>query len=136
MRRILVEAARRKERVRHGGDIRRVDLNEACSLIEPIPDDLLALDEALDRLEKIDAARARLVKLRFFAGLTIPEAAQALGISRATAERHWTFARTWLFAEISGDSSPKKNLKTVEGILNISSHCLPEPHRTPRCAEP
>jgi len=105
MRRILVERARRKQRVRHGGEFRRIDLDEGCSLAEPIPEELLAVDEALERLERIDSARARLVKLRFFAGMTIPEAAAAMGISRATAERHWTFARTWLFAEISGDSA-------------------------------
>ena len=85
MRRVLVENARRKQRVKHGGGRQRLDL-----------------DEALTRLAERDPSRAELVKLRFFAGLTMPEAAQALGLSLATAERHWTFVRTWLFAELTG----------------------------------
>jgi RNA polymerase sigma factor (TIGR02999 family) len=105
MRRILVEQARRKQRVRHGGGRMRIELNEACSLVQPPSDDLLALDEALTRLAARDPVRADLVKLRFFAGLTMPEAAQALGISLATAERYWTFARTWLYAELTADDS-------------------------------
>jgi RNA polymerase sigma factor (TIGR02999 family) len=105
MRRILVEAARRKGRVRHGGGQRRIDLDE-CNLAPEFPgDDLLAIDEALTRLAELDPKRAELVKLRFFAGLTMPEAAVALGISLATAERQWAFARTWLYAELS-DSQP------------------------------
>lgn len=103
MRRILVERARRKKRIRHGGDYQRIQLDEGCTMVEPAPDELLDLHEALGRLEAMDATRARIVKLRFFAGLTIPEAAQAMNISRATAERYWTFARTWLFAEIARD---------------------------------
>ena len=106
MRRILVERARRKKRIRHGGGLKRVDLDEGCSLADPDPDEILDLNEALSRLESMDPIRARLVKLRFFAGLTIPDAAQAMGISRATAERHWTFARTWLFAEMAKDEQP------------------------------
>jgi RNA polymerase sigma factor (TIGR02999 family) len=107
MRRILVENARRKARVRHGGGLRRVDIDAGCSLAEPPPDDdLLALDAALDRLAALDPRRAELVKLRFFAGLTMPEAAAALNISTATAERYWAFARTWLFAEIGGEPPP------------------------------
>jgi RNA polymerase sigma factor (TIGR02999 family) len=106
MRRILVEQARRKQRVRHGGGRNRLDLDEACALVQPPADDLLALDEALTRLAAIDPHRAELVKLRFFAGLTMPEAAQALGISLATAERQWAFVRTWLYAELSGEESP------------------------------
>ncbi len=103
MRRILVEKARRRKRIRHGGGRQRIDLDEACSLIQPPSDDLLALDEALTRLAALNSVRAELVKLRFFAGLTMPEAAAALGISLATAERYWTFARTWLYAELSGE---------------------------------
>jgi RNA polymerase sigma factor (TIGR02999 family) len=106
MRRILVEQARRKQRVRHGGGRQRIDLDEACAVVQPPSDDLLALDEALTRLADRDPVRADLVKLRFFAGLTMPEAARALGISLATAERYWTFARTWLFAELSGEEAP------------------------------
>jgi RNA polymerase sigma factor (TIGR02999 family) len=101
MRRILVEAARRKGRARHGGGQRRIDLGESALVTESPGDDLLAIDEALTRLAEFDPMRADLVKLRFFAGLTMPEAAAALGISLATAERHWAFARTWLYAELS-----------------------------------
>jgi RNA polymerase sigma factor (TIGR02999 family) len=100
MRRILVENARRKHSVRHGGGRQRLDLDEALSLAEP-RHDLLALDEALTRLAEKQPLKAELVKLRFFAGLTMPEAAQALGISLATAERYWTFARSWLYAELA-----------------------------------
>jgi RNA polymerase sigma factor (TIGR02999 family) len=105
MRRILVEAARRKGRARHGGGQRRIDLDERDFVAESPSDDLLAIDDALTRLAELDPKRAELVKLRFFAGLTMPEAAAALGISLATAERHWAFARTWLYAELS-DSQP------------------------------
>jgi RNA polymerase sigma factor (TIGR02999 family) len=101
MRRILVESARHKGRVRHGGGGRRVDLDAACPVTAAPDDDLLAIDEALTRLAGLDPVRAELVKLRFFAGLTMPEAAVALGISVATAERYWSFARTWLYAELS-----------------------------------
>jgi RNA polymerase sigma factor (TIGR02999 family) len=100
MRRILVENARRKHSVRHGGGRQRLDLDEALSLTEP-RHDLLALDEALTRLTEKQPLKAELVKLRFFAGLTMPEAAEALGISLATAERYWTFARSWLYAELA-----------------------------------
>jgi RNA polymerase sigma factor (TIGR02999 family) len=100
MRRILVEKARRKQCVRHGGGRQRLDLDEALSLPEP-REDLLALDEALSRLAEKQPLKAELVKLRFFAGLTMPESAQALGISLATAERYWTFARSWLYAELA-----------------------------------
>ena len=100
MRRILVEAARRKGRARHGGGRRRVELTDIPAAV---PDeDLLALDEALGRLAVRDPVRADLVKLRYFAGLTVPQAAAALGISVATAERYWAFARAWLFAELNG----------------------------------
>jgi RNA polymerase sigma factor (TIGR02999 family) len=104
MRRILVEQARRKQRVRHGGGRKRIDLDEACSVVIPPSDDLLALDEALTRLATRDPVRAELVKLHFFAGLTMSEAAQILGISLSTAERNWRFARAWLFAELADDA--------------------------------
>lgn len=107
MRRILVEAARRKGRVRHGGQRRRVELTEFPA--DAPPDELLDLDEALDRLAARDPARADVMKLRFFAGLTIPEVAAAQGISVATAERHWAFARAWLFAELN---DPEENPPT------------------------
>ena len=93
MRRILVESARRKARIKHGGGKARLNLDAACSLADEMPSvDLVALDEALSRLAAEAPAKAELVKLRFFAGLTMPEAAAALGISLTTAERHWTYA--------------------------------------------
>jgi RNA polymerase sigma factor (TIGR02999 family) len=100
MRRILIDNARRKNRPKHGGDRRRVTGDVAAPRPEMPPEDLLALDEALDKLAKEEPAKAELVKLRFFAGLTMPEVAEALGVSLATAERHWTYARTWLYAEL------------------------------------
>ena len=104
MRRILVERARRKARLRHGRGRTRVDLDSGCRTSDPPGLDLLALDEALTRLAAAEPVKAELVKLRFFAGLTMPEAAAALGVSLATAERHWTFARSWLYAELAEDS--------------------------------
>ena len=104
MRRILIENARRKQRPKHGGDHQRVNLDEACSLADGRSEDLLALDEALTKLADMAPARAELVKLRFFVGMTIPEAAEVLGISHATAERHWTYARVWLYCELNGDA--------------------------------
>ena len=109
MRRILVENARRKASLKHGGQRQRVALDSACSVTEPPSLDLLALDEALCKLATSEPAKADLVKLRFFAGLTMPEAAAALGISLATAERYWTFARSWLYAELTDDARPPPN---------------------------
>jgi RNA polymerase sigma factor (TIGR02999 family) len=100
MRRILVDNARRKRRPKHGGDLKRVDLDEAVAVTLSPVIDLLALDEALTKLAAQEPVKAELVKLRFFAGLTIPEAAQVLGISEATAERYWTYARVWLYSEL------------------------------------
>jgi RNA polymerase sigma factor (TIGR02999 family) len=104
MRRILVEQARRKRRLKHGGQHQRVDLESGC-LVSAAPSlDLLALDEALTRLAETEPAKAELVKLRFFAGLTMPEAAAVLEISLATAERYWTFAKSWLYAELADEA--------------------------------
>ncbi|MFL5245265.1 MAG: ECF-type sigma factor, partial [Gemmataceae bacterium] len=104
MRRILVESARRKGRLKHGREHQRVDLESGC-LVSAAPSlDLVALDEAMSRLAETEPAKAELVKLRFFAGLTMPEAAAALGISLATAERYWTFAKSWLYAELADDA--------------------------------
>ncbi|HZZ27931.1 MAG TPA: ECF-type sigma factor [Pirellulales bacterium] len=103
MRRILVEQARRKGRIKHGGQQRRVELDSACAVSESPSTDLIAIDEAVSKLAAVEPMKAELVKLRFFAGLTMPEAAAALDISLATAERHWSFARTWLFAEMTED---------------------------------
>ena len=103
MRQVLVEHARRKKRHKHGGDHRRLSLEVAESLVQAPSEDLNALDEALTRLTAHDPIKAEVVKLRFFAGLTMPEIAQALELSLATVERHWTYARTWLFAELTED---------------------------------
>lgn len=100
MRRILVDRARQKKALKRGGDLQRVDL-EGLELPSPMPDDeLLALDEALDRLATVDTRAADMVKLCFFVGLTQDEAARELGVSLATAERVWGFARAWLLREI------------------------------------
>jgi RNA polymerase sigma factor (TIGR02999 family) len=107
MRRILVESARKKNRQRHGGGRRRVDLQEAVSLLDSPQDDLLALDEALTQLAAREPAKAELVKLRYFAGLSIDEAADLMHISRTTAKRYWAFARAWLLAEID-DAGPER----------------------------
>lgn len=109
MRRILVERARRKHRVRHGGSHRRVEFEADEIPIEVPPVDLLALDEALDSLAAEDPQKAELVKLRFFAGLSEQEAAEVLGISRATAARHWAYARAWLFDRLRDDEPDAKN---------------------------
>jgi RNA polymerase sigma factor (TIGR02999 family) len=104
MRRILIESARRKGRLKHGRGHRRVDL-KSDGLVSAAPSlDLQALDEALSRLAQTEPAKAELVKLRFFAGLTMDEAAAVLDISLATAERHWTFARAWRYAKLSDDA--------------------------------
>ena len=106
MRRILIENARRKKRLKHGGHLERVDV-EDVDIPSPMPDDdLLALDEALDRLTEVDPRAAELVKLCFFVGLTQEQAAKELGVSVSTAERRWAYARAWLFREIRKGSSP------------------------------
>jgi len=104
MRRILVENARRKARVKHGGGRQRIELDEHLAALPAASDDLLALDEALTRLETCDPRRAEVVKLRFFGGLSMPEVAEQLELSLATVERHWAFARVWLFSELRGQS--------------------------------
>ena len=106
MRRVLVENARRKKRVKRGGNRQRISLEAAESVVEAPSEDLVALDEALTRLTAHDPVKAEVVKLRFFAGLTIPEVARTLNISLATTERYWTYARTWLYAELA-DGDPQ-----------------------------
>jgi RNA polymerase sigma factor (TIGR02999 family) len=101
MRRIIVENARRKQSQRRGGDRVRVDLDAVNPAAEIRDGELLALDEALGRMEDRWPDKAQLVKLRYFAGMTIPEAAAALGISHATAERHWMFSKAWLHAQLT-----------------------------------
>ena len=104
MRRILVDTARKKRRLKHGGGLKRVSLDSACTLTEDPGEDLLALDEVLTKFMTLDPLKAELVKLRFFAGMTIPEAADVLKMSHATAERYWTYARVWLYCELGGDN--------------------------------
>jgi RNA polymerase sigma factor (TIGR02999 family) len=101
MRRILVDQARRKQADKHGGGRMRVDLPEDLAAPESRSDDLVALDEALSRLERHDADAARLVTLRYFAGLSHQEAAEALGLSRGAADRLWALGRAWLFRQLS-----------------------------------
>jgi len=102
MRRILVENARRKKRLKHGGDLARKELSEAALAGPEIHEDLVALDAALDRLKAVDDKAVQLVHLRYFAGLSIPDAAEMLGISPRTADRVWAFARAWLRREMGG----------------------------------
>ncbi|MGL6073556.1 MAG: sigma-70 family RNA polymerase sigma factor [Fimbriiglobus sp.] len=104
MRRILVEAARRKAAEKRGGDRSRVQVELDHIATPEIQEDLVALDQALDRLAALDSVKAEVVKLRYFAGLTLPETAAALGISERTASRHWAFARAWLGREVDGAS--------------------------------
>jgi RNA polymerase sigma factor (TIGR02999 family) len=103
MRRILVEAARRKQAPKHGGGRHRLDLDEVAARVDEPADQLLDLDRALARLRAVDPLAARLVELRYFAGLTMDQAADVLGLPLRTAERNWTFARTWLHRELSDD---------------------------------
>ena len=102
MRRILIENARRKQKLKHGGGQNRVNLSEAEMAFEKDINDLLALDEALSKLAREDRVKAELVKLRYFAGLTLEQAAEALKISRATASRYWSYVQAWLFHEVNG----------------------------------
>lgn len=100
MRRILIDRARKRKRERHGHGLARVDLNQVDVALTSDDDTLLLVNEALDKLAEEAPEKAQLVKLRYFAGLSIPEAAEAMNISVATAKRHWAFARAWLFAHI------------------------------------
>jgi RNA polymerase sigma factor (TIGR02999 family) len=106
MNRILIDLARRKKRPKHGGGLNRIDLDMAIRMNDDRADELLALDAALDRLAAESSEKAELVKLRYFAGLSHQEAAQALGISRATADRHWAYARAFLRCELSDTEKP------------------------------
>jgi RNA polymerase sigma factor (TIGR02999 family) len=106
MRRILVEAARRKARVRHGGGRQRLDLDAVPLPIDMPADQLLTLDEALTRLAERDPQAARLVDLHCFAGLSVEQAAAALGVSPRTAYRDWAFAQAWLYREVRGTDPP------------------------------
>jgi RNA polymerase sigma factor (TIGR02999 family) len=101
MRRILVENARRKQRIKHGGALHRVELDDVANKQD---ENLLAIDELLDALAAVDAQAAQVVKLHFFAGLAMDEVAQALGISTRTAHRDWAFARAWLFERLQRET--------------------------------
>ena len=105
MRRILVEQARRKGRLKHGGGQRRVDVADAGLAIEPPGSDVLAVDQAVRRLEQEDARKGRIVNLRYFAGLTAKETAEVLGLSLGTIEREWRFIKAWLQVELAADRS-------------------------------
>jgi RNA polymerase sigma factor (TIGR02999 family) len=102
MRRILVDHARQRKSAKRGGDRERLDLDAIDVAIADWPEDLVALDEALDRLAAVDPKAARLVHLRFFAGLPIPEVAAVLGVSPRTADRLWAYARAWLHQAVRG----------------------------------
>jgi RNA polymerase sigma factor (TIGR02999 family) len=105
IRRILIDQARQKQSLRRGGGLQRQDL-EHLPIASPEPSlDVLSVNEALERFEQVDPLKARLVKLRYFAGLTIPQAAEALGISSTTADRYWSYARAWLHAELGKDAA-------------------------------
>ena len=101
MRQILIDAARKKRRLKRGGDWQRLDLEEIHLAVDADPEGLLAVNEALEDFTREDPAKAELVKLRFFAGLSLPETAQTLGLSLATAKRSWAFARAWLYRRLT-----------------------------------
>jgi RNA polymerase sigma factor (TIGR02999 family) len=107
MRRILIDNARRKKARRHGGGQERVDIGEVEVAAPAKEQELLDMDEALEKFAAVDKAKAELVKLRYFAGLTIEESADVLGISAPTAKRWWTYARAWLFREMGDEGIPK-----------------------------
>ena len=106
MRRILIENARRKKRLKHGGELRRVDLQDMQIVVSTPPDELLAVDEAIAQLTQVDYQSAELVKLHYFTGLTIEEAAEILDISVRSAYRNWSFARAWLYRFLHDDAIP------------------------------
>lgn len=110
MRRILVDLARRKQRPKHGGERQRVNLDDVCCLTGDRASELLSLHAALERLEAESPEKAQLVKLRYFAGLSHQEAAQAIGISRATADRHWAYAKVFLRCEMEDEENPEKRV--------------------------
>ena len=101
MRRILIENARRKQRIKHGGGQQKIDFEDATMAIEEPSENLMALDETLAKLENIDKVKAELVKLRYFSGLTAQQTAEVLGISHNTADKYWAYARAWLQLEIA-----------------------------------
>ena len=109
IRRILVEYARKKARVRHGGGKKRIDLDEALLVAEESGDDVISLDEVLAKFASLEPVKAELVKLRYFAGCSIDEAADLLNISRTSAKRYWAYARAWLLAELHDADDPTES---------------------------
>ena len=103
MRRILIDRARAKNAQKRGGGVRRISLDSSIMALDECPAELVELDEALQRFAEIDSQKAELVKLRFFAGLTLTQAAGLMNISLSTAERHWSYARAWLYNELRDD---------------------------------
>jgi RNA polymerase sigma factor (TIGR02999 family) len=116
MRRILIDRARRKRAQRHGAGQQRLDIDEVEIAVASEDDQLLAIDEALDKLAERDKGAADLVKLRYFVGMTIEEAAQALGISETTANRDWAYARAWLFKEIESQSRKSRSAASSRSL--------------------
>src|SRR5438046_7415901 len=118
MRRILIDTARRKGRVKRGGDRKRVDLDDADVVSMAAPDELLVIDEAIAKLALEDPQAAQLVRLRYFAGLPVEEAAELSGLSRSSAYEHWSYARAWLHCELSGHSRLLSNQETHPSAPN------------------
>jgi RNA polymerase sigma factor (TIGR02999 family) len=108
MRRILVERARRRRRVKHGGTLTRVELTDATTSVGPAPDEVIMVSDLLDSLAEHYEVEAQIVKLHYFAGLSISEAGQLLGLSSSTAHRYWTFARAWLREALRSANTEKR----------------------------
>jgi len=115
MGRILIETARRKRAGKHGGDLERVDFDSVDVAEAGPPADVLAVDEALSRLAAEDPTKAELVKLRYFGGLSVEDAGRVLGISRATADRYWAYARVWLYSELNDEGPRTVDRKREQG---------------------
>ena len=109
MRRILVERARKKARVRHGGRLERVDLDRVLLAVQDNDDTILAIDEALEKLAAQSPAKARVVKLRYFSSMEHAQIAEVLGVSEPTVRRHWAYARSWLYAELKSQLCGEKD---------------------------
>ena len=133
MRRILVENARRRHRLKRGGNRARVDLDAAAPAAPETDDDLLALDEALERLAQKDPVKAELVQLRVFAGLTLAQAAEILGLSTSSADRYWAYARAWLRVEIAGRDRPETD--AIIGVQKIIGESVRYPAPDGACGQ-
>jgi RNA polymerase sigma factor (TIGR02999 family) len=126
MRRILIERARRHGRLKHGAEYRRIEMNETATLEDHPSVDILALDEALQRLQAFDRRKSEIVKLRFFAGLTVEETAAALTVSPATVKSDWSFARAWLHRELSKGDTATQQSRESNPISPSSDICRME----------